>query len=140
MIPRMAGGAGAVVSMVTIKLGEVALTFPAVSVAVAVKAWLPSTSATAVKSKVQFPDGSAVVLPMGPWPAQWRLIVLPGSPVPRKMSVVSRVIRSFAEMPVSVVIVMIAGAAGAAVSMVTTKLGEVGLTFPTASVAVAVKA
>ena len=33
----MAGGAGAVVSMVTTKLGEVALTFPAVSVAVAVK-------------------------------------------------------------------------------------------------------
>ena len=57
------GAVGGVVSIVRLRGELVGLTLPAASVAVAVMAWVPSAIAL-VGVKVQFPEASAVVVPI----------------------------------------------------------------------------
>ena len=64
--------------------------------------------------------------------------MLLASAVPFRTNVVSLVIRSLLEVPVSVVIPVNAGVAGAAVSMVTLRAPDATLVLPAASIALAV--
>ena len=89
---------------------------------------------------VQFPEPSAVVVPREMVPSRNSSTVLLASAVPVKVGVVSLVMLSVLELPVSeaAVIFGVEGAAGAEVSMVMARGLEAGLVFPAASVAVAV--
>ncbi|ARF89233.1 uncharacterized protein BCN122_II2490 [Burkholderia cenocepacia] len=131
------GNAGAVVSIVSSKAVLGTLTLPAVSVAVTVIECAPSPKPV-VGVNVQFPDGSAVVVPNNVVPS-YTLTVLPASAVPLNVGVASSVLPP--EMiapttePTSSVTVPMTGAPGAVVSPVTVTEAD-GPVLPAASVAV----
>ena len=78
------GAAGAMVSMVTGKAAEAALTLPATSVALAVMLWVPFARVDVVANQSPF----TVVMPVPTWvvPSN-RVTVLPASAVPVKVGI-----------------------------------------------------
>ena len=80
----------------------------------------------------------AVALPITPGPTRVTVTVLLASAVPFSTKVVSLVIRSLLEDPVSVVIPVKLGSPGADVSMVTLRAPDATLVLPARSVALAV--
>ena len=119
------------------KAADAALTFPAMSVAVAVMLCAPCVRADDVTD--QLPKPSAAALPICVVPSN-SLTVLFASAVPLKAGVATLVILSVLEMPSSEPAVKSGadGALGAAVSIVTDRAADARLTFPAVSVAVAV--
>src|SRR5215469_7959573 len=134
LMPLMVGAAGAVVSIVTAKALEADPVLPAASVAVAVSEWLP---AARLLASVQAPDPSAVAVPSVVLPSLTRTVAL-ASALPAMVSAVALVMPSVAELPVSGLMPLIVGAAGAVVSTVTAKALEAAPVLPARSVAVAV--
>ena len=108
------GAFGATVSTVSSNVLLTGDSFPATSVAMAVKLWPPS--ARAGVSKLQFPPLSVTVVPIA-LPSRNTVTVLPASAVPLKIGVVSSVLdpagRSPVTLPVSSVAVSIVGICGA---------------------------
>ena len=109
---------GKVVSIVIGRGAEAVPTFPAASLARAVMLCMPLESALEVM--VQFPRPSAVVVPTGVVPSQ-SVTLAPGSLVPVNVGVVSFVMLSIFETPVSLASVRSGadGVPGAVVSIVT---------------------
>src|SRR3954471_2962463 len=132
----MAGAAGAVVSMVSDQLAEAAPVLPAASVALAVKLWPPWASVAV--AKLQAPDPLAVVVPSWVAPSSTATVAL-ASALPLSVSVVALVMWSVLLRPLSGSTALTAGAAGAAVSMVSDQAVEAAEMLPAASVALAVK-
>ena len=93
------GAAGAVVSMVIDRPEEAEEVLPAASVAVAVIVWLPSAIAEP-GVKLQLPEPSAVVVPIE-LPSDSTVTVALASAVPVKVGVVSLVMLSVEDEPVS---------------------------------------
>src|SRR5207244_1026282 len=145
-------------SMVTLRAADVVL-LPAASVALALMLCVPSLSVLLVM--LQLPLPSAVVVPSTVLPSSnttallasavpekvgvvtlvlLSVLVLPLSAVPVKAGVVTLLRLSVLELPLSVAAVRsgVAGAAGAAVSMVTLKAADATDVFPARSVCVAV--
>jgi hypothetical protein len=81
---------------------------------------------------------SVAAVPITPTPVRLTVTVLLASAVPLNTNVVSLVIRSVDEDPVSVVIAVIDGALGPLVSIVMLKALDAALVFPAVSVALAV--
>jgi len=79
-----------------------------------------------------------VALPIDPTPVRETATVAPGSAVPEITKVVSEVVRSDDDVPLSFDTAVTDGADGAVVSTVTASPDDVELVFPAASVAVAV--
>ena len=131
------GAAGATVSIVTAKAAEGALTLPAVSVSVVVSVWLPFPRAVLVM--LQVPPAVATPLPTGVVPSN-SVTVLPAGAEPMKVGVVTLVMLSLFDAPVSDAGVRSGadGAAGAIVSIVTASAAEGALTLPAVSASVAV--
>src|SRR5439155_5587247 len=131
-------GAAAVVSMVMLRPPEAADTFPAASVALAVMLYVPSASA--LLAMLQFPLPSAVSVPIRVPPPRNICTVLLASAVPVKVGVVTLVMLSVLDVPLSLAAVMSGaeGAAGALVSIVMLRAPEAPDTLPAVSVAVAV--
>src|SRR5437870_1678345 len=130
------GAAGAVVSMVTLSAAEAAEMLPAASVAVAVMLCVPAARARAEERRVGKVGG-----PLRTWtPSLKILTLLPASAVPVKVGVVTLVMLSVLELPLSLAAARSGaeGAAGAVVSMVTLSAAEAAEMLPAASVAVAV--
>src|SRR5690606_28485508 len=93
------GAAGAVTSIVRVRADEAGPTFPAASVALAVRLWLPSLSVLLVM--LHMPP-VAVVVPSTVVPSvSYKVTVLPASAVPVTVGVVSLVILSVFEEPLS---------------------------------------
>ena len=116
------GAAGAVVSMMTLRAAEVVL-LPAASVALAVMLCVPSLNALLVM--LQLPLPSAVVVPSTVLPSSNTTVLL-ASVVPEKVGVVTLVMLSVLELPLSVAAVMSGaeGDAGAEVSIVMLRAAE----------------
>ena len=133
--PVITGVAGAEVSTVTPSAPLSTPLLPAASVACAVKLCAPSPNAAVVKLHVPAPV--AVTVPSDTPPSKTS-IAAPASAVPLRVSVLPAVMPS-PPTPVSEAKPVMTGAAGAAVSTVTTRAGEAALTLPAASVAVALK-
>jgi hypothetical protein len=132
------GAEGTDVSTVMLVGAEAGLTFPAVSVAVAVRICPPSASELE-GVKLQLPDPSAVVVPREVVPSNTSTTLLAVA-TPVKVGVLSLVILSMLDAPVSVAAVM-SGAEGAPdglVLIVMLRAAEAGLTFPAPSLALAV--
>src|SRR4249919_3242612 len=134
------GATGATVSMVTRNVVAYAPWLPAASVALAVSAWVPSPSTEVVivnAPPVATPVPSTVVPSVS-----YSVTVLPASAVPPIVSVASFEKPLSATVPVtgstSSVTDVIAGAAGAEVSMVTWYAVEAAPWLPAVSVALAV--
>src|SRR5205823_2990041 len=129
------GAAGAAVSMVTLRAADVVL-LPAASVALAVMLCVPSLNVLLVM--LQFPLPSAVVVPSTVLPSSNTTGLL-ASVVPVKVGVVSLVMLSVLELPLSLAAVRsgVAGAAGPVVSMVMLRAAELA-TFPATSLCSAV--
>src|SRR5436309_15477980 len=110
-------------TIVTGKSADVALTLPAMSVAVAVMLCAPCVRADVVTD--QLPEPSAAALPIWVVPSN-SLIVLFASPIPLKVGVVTLVILSVVEVPSSEPAVKsgVDGVLGAAVSIVTDRAAE----------------
>ena len=89
----------------------------------------------------QLPDPSAVAEPTAPSTSDVNVTVAPASAVPASVGVVSLVMLSVEELPVSLAASRSAtpGAAGFAVSMVTARTAEAALELPAASTAAAVR-
>ena len=121
--------------MVTDRPLEAALTLPATSVALAVMLWVPSARVEAVMVHV---PPVAMPVPITVVPSN-RLTVLPASAVPVKVGVVTLVMLSVLDTPLSDAATRsgLTGR-GAVVSMVTDKAAEAALTLPATSVALAV--
>ena len=130
-----AGAAGAVVSMVTLRVPG-ALVLPCRSVAVTLRLVVPSGKAVVgVMAQLPLPSTTAVpstVVPLG----AYSVMVSPAVPVPDMVGVVSLVMLSVSKLPVSLVAATSGvGALGAVASMVTgTVVGA--LVLPAGSVAV----
>ena len=92
------GAAGTAVSMVTDKAADAALRLPAASVALAVMLWTPSASVEAVM--VHCPARVAMPVPITVVPSN-RVTVLPASAVPVKVGVVTLVMLSVLDAPLS---------------------------------------
>ena len=132
----MDGATGANVSIVTDVAAEAAPTLPAVSVAFAVMLCVPLPSAELVM--LQLPP-VAIALPICVVPSN-SATVLPASAVPVKVGVVTLVMPSELDDPVSEAALRLGvdGATGADVSIVTDVAAEATPTLPAASVAFAV--
>ena len=130
------GATGAPVSIVTGVAAEAAPTLPAVSVAFAVMLCVPLPSVELVM--LQLPP-VATALPICVVPSN-KATVLPASAVPVKVGVVTLVIPSVLDEPVSEAALRVGvdGATGAPVSIVTDVAVEATPTLPAASVAFAV--
>ena len=117
---------------------ERAETFPAASVALAVMLCVPSLNALLVM--LQLPLPSAVVVPSTVLPSSNTTALL-ASAVPEKVGVVTLVLLSVLELPLSLVAAMsgVVGAVlGGVLSMVMLSAAEADETLPAASVALAV--
>ena len=133
----MTGAAGAIVSTRTSRVVETELTFPDKSVAVVVKSCDPSAIVPVVKD--QFPDPLAVVVP-SEMPLSKISTVEFGSAIPVSVGVLSDVMSSVSETPVSLVDSKFGNeGTGATESTVTLNAPDVGLMFPAVSVAATVK-
>ena len=134
------GASGAVVSTVTASAAEATPVLPAVSVAVAVRLWVPSPSVSVVMLQTPVVP-SAVAVPTAPSMSDVTSTVLPASAVPEIVGVVSLVLSSSSALPVSLSASRsgVLGAAGAVVSMVTARVLDAVLWLPAASVDVAVR-
>src|SRR5438132_1247516 len=130
---------GAVVSMVMFNPVEADDVLPAKSVALAVMVYVPS-GVSALPVTLQLPVPSAVPVPISVLPPTNSCTVLLASAVPVKLGVVSLVMLSVFEVPLSLAAVRSGaeGAAGAVVSIVMLKALDAVDTLPAASVAVAV--
>jgi hypothetical protein len=129
-------GTDAAVSMVMVSPDEAALTLPAVSAVFAVTVWLPSVSMAAVT--LQLPPTSAAAVPSTVVPSVSYSVTVPyASAVPVKVGVVSFVILSVPDNPVSepVVISGAEGADGADKSKMMLSPADAELVLPAASVA-----
>ena len=122
--------------MVTDSALDAALTLPATSVALAVMLWVPFARVEAVMVHV---PAVATPVPTAVVPSN-RVTVLPVSAVPVKVGVVTLVMLSVLDTPLSDAATRSGadGAAGATVSMVTDKAADAALTLPATSVALAV--
>ena len=132
-------GAATLASMVMARPEDATLVLPAVSVALAVMVWAPAARAEVVM--VQLPEPSAVPDPISVVPSvSYSLTVALASAVPLKVGVVSLVMLSVLELPLSVPAVMSGalGAPGAVASMVTARPEDATLVLPAKSVALAV--
>ena len=132
---------GAVVSTVIDRASDALDTFPATSVTFAVMAWPPFERGLLESTvKLQFPLLSAVVVPKELLPAKSSTVLL-ASAVPVKVGVVSPVMLSVLELPVSEEGAR-SGVDGIAVdvSMVIDREADALDTFPATSVAFAVMA
>ena len=129
------GAAGAVVSMVTLRAADVVL-LPAASVALALMLCVPSLSVLLVM--LQLPLPSAVVVPSTVLPSSNTTALL-ASAVPEKVGVVTLVLLSVLELPLSLA-ARRSGTetAGPVVSMVMLSAAEADETLPATSVALAV--
>ena len=130
---------GAVVSTETLKPLEAELTLPATSVALVVSVWLPALKVLDVM--LQLPLPSAVAVPSTVVPSVSYIVTdALASEVPVNVGVVSLVMSSELETPVSVPEVMSGalGATGAVVSTVMLRPLEATLVLLDASVALAV--
>ena len=85
--------------MVMLSAADATDVLPAVSAACAVILWLPAVNAPLVND--QLPEPSAVVLPKAPSTEEARLTVLLASATPTKVGVLSKVILSVLDAPVS---------------------------------------
>ena len=132
------GVAGALLSTVMLNADDADDTLPALSVAVAVMLCEPSANAEAVM--LQLPLPSAVTLPTVPATELASVTVLPASAVPVKVGVVSLVILSVSDSPVSDPAARSGadGAAGLPVSIEIARPADAAETLPAASVAVIV--
>jgi hypothetical protein len=119
------------------RAADAGLVLPEASVAVALMLCVPWASAELVT--VQLPLESAVALPIWVEPAN-SLTVLPPAAVPVKVGVLSVVVLSVLDAPVSEAAVKSGaeGTPGAAVSIVIERAADAGLVLPAASVAVTV--
>ena len=126
------------VSIVTDRAEELSLAFPAVSDALAVIEWAPSESDELVID--QFPDPSAVPVPIDVLPALKISMFVLASDVPVNVGVSSFVRLSEADDPRSLPLSRsgVDGADGGAVSIVTDSADEAELAFPATSYAFAV--
>ncbi|HAT8015848.1 TPA: hypothetical protein GF715_24685 [Citrobacter rodentium NBRC 105723 = DSM 16636] len=136
---RLPAGCGGVVSTVTVQAAEGALILPVASVAVTVMVCVPSLSAGGVTLQLPLVTVAVPILT----PLSKIVIMLPFSPLPLKVGVVSLVLPPLAMMPVcgslsSVAEVMV-GTSGAVVSTTTSNAADGALTLPAASVAVMVR-
>ena len=127
---RGAAGAGVAVTILATTAADAALVLPAASVAVAVKLWLPSTGRRWCSSRrrCRWPCGAE----QGGAVVDLHRAVGLGRAVSQRVVVgdaVATLLRRYA----------IAGAVGAAVSIVTVSAAEAALVLPAASVAVAVR-
>src|SRR6266571_1540464 len=122
--------------MITLRAGEVAI-FPAASVVRAVMLRVPSLRVLVVID--QSPLTSAVPVPTVVLPSRI-VTVMPGSAVPVKVGVLSLVLLSVFDDPVSLAGSRsgVEGALGGVVSMVMIRAAEAGEMLPAASVALAV--
>ena len=130
------GAPGATVSTVTFSAAEAVLMLPAASIALLVKAWLPSASVAV--AKVQAPLPLAVAVPIWVAPSNTST-VLPAAAVPARVMWLALVMPSPA-VPLSGENEATVGAPGATVSTVTFSAAEAALMLPAASIALAVKA
>lgn len=130
---------GAVVSKVRLNAEEAEETLPAVSVAVAVRLWLPTVKALP-GVKLQLPEPSAVTVPKVPSTLEITVTVALASEVPVRVGVVSLVMLSVFELPLSLAALKsgVVGADGALVSTVTANTEDADEALPATSVAVAV--
>ena len=131
------GAAGTAVSTTTVIGGAKPLEFPASSLTRYVTVWLPSTRAGEALM-VQLPLPSTVAVPAG-LPSTYSTTVWPGvSPPPRKSGVVSAVMLSVLERPVSELLrrsAGLVGVAGGVLSIVKESGADSGPVRPAASVA-----
>src|SRR2546421_182661 len=104
------GAAGAPVSMTTLSAAEAALTLPATSTALLVKAWLPSARVAVANDQALLPLAVAVPIWMAP---SNTCTVLPAAAVPLSVRILSLVMPSPAR-PLSVENDATVGAPGAA--------------------------
>src|ERR1019366_7288206 len=104
------GAPGAVVSMVTLSAAEAALTLPAASIALLMKAWLPSARVAVAND--QAPLALAVAVPIWMAPSN-TCTVLPAAAVPVRVTWLTLVMPS-PVTPLSGENDVIAGALGAA--------------------------
>src|SRR3954447_13923485 len=126
---------GAAVSMVTLRAAEVVL-LPAASVALAVMLCVPPLNVLLVM--LQFPLPSAVVVPSTVLPSSNTTGLL-AAVVPEKVGVVTLVMLSVLELPLSLAAIRSGTeAVGPVVSMVMLSAAEADETFPATSVALAV--
>jgi hypothetical protein len=132
--PEIVGPTGAVVSTVITRGFEATDALPTASVATAVRLTDPESADVVI---VNMPALSAVVVPTVEAPLL-RVTDEPGSAEPVTVKVVSLVIESVADEPVSSLKVMMVGAAGAVRSTRMSAEVEEAETLPAASVAVAV--
>src|SRR5260370_118601 len=84
LVTLLMASAGGTVSMVTLRAAEAGETLPAMSVAVAVMAWVPSLRAELIM--LQLPSLAAVAVPRIVLPSS-RVTVMPASAVPVKAGV-----------------------------------------------------
>jgi len=130
------GTTGAEVSIVSARL-LAEETLPAASLALALRLWLPSVRTGLVID--QAPEASAIAEPSTVEPS-YSVTVELASAVPFSVGVVSFVIRSVCDKPLSEIDVRArVGATGAVVSMATVSALETAETFPAASVALALR-
>src|SRR5690348_11946403 len=108
-MPLMVGAAGAVVSTVTAKALDALPILPAVSVAVAVREWLPPVS---VLASVQAPEPFAVAVPIVVDPSRTVTIAF-ASAAPETVSVPVLVMPSTLLVPLSGLMPLMLGAPGA---------------------------
>ena len=127
---------GGVLSICTVRPADMAPVLPAASVAWAVMRWLPSFSLLLAMRQV---PSTATALP-STVPPSYRVTVAPASAVPVKTGMVSAVMLSLSEMPLSELALRSGtdGAAGAVVSIVTFSGSEAALVLPAVSVALTV--
>ena len=125
-------------STVTVSAADVALVFPAMSVAVDVRACAPSARVVVVMD--QSPDPSAVAVPTAPSTSDVSAMELPASAVPETVGVLTLVMSSVSSVPESLAAARSAalGAAGGVVSMVNSLPVPSKAALPATSVAVAV--
>src|SRR5437588_500300 len=129
------GAVGAAVSMVTLRAADVVL-LPAASVALAVMLCVPSLNVLLVM--LQLPLPSAVVVPSTVLPSSNTTALL-ASAVPEKVGVVTLLMLSVLELPLSLAAIRSGTeTAGPVVSMVMLSPAEADETLPATSVALAV--
>ena len=132
--PVMVGPTGAVVSTVITRVLEATDALPTASVATAVRLTAPESADVVIVNK---PALSAVAVPTVEAPLL-KVTDEPGSAEPVTVTVVSLVIESVADEPVSSLKVMMVGATGAVRSTRISTEVEAAETLPAVSVAVAV--
>src|SRR5258705_187357 len=127
------GAAGAAVSIVTERPAEATLVLPAMSVCLAVRVWLPPDNVELVIDQLPEPFAVAVPRTVVPLVSNSVTVAPTSAPLPVNTGVVTLVMLSVLDDPVSVTAVM-SGAAGAPAVVSSVKLSDAVPVLPNESV------